>query len=395
MMINASWLVIISIRTHDKVLIPYFCAHITIRMSKELKIGIITLITLAVMIWGFQYMKGKNLLKKGYTFTAVYNDVEGLSVASPVQINGLAVGAISSITVNPDDVRSMVVTFDVEGDFKLPKSTVALNAAPPSVIGSRKIVLKFDHLCSGDDCLESGARLKSSVRGIVASLVGGDEVDGIISGMRQNLGPLMDTVIQRITSTDNENSIGQSLQNLDEVTQNLSALTANLNKLLRASTGSITTTMENLAVVSGSFAKTNKDLENMIVNLSAFSSDIVEADLGGTLAKTGETLDSTNDLLTGLKTTVNEANSSFSSVSSMLQKVDTGQGTIGRLLNDPEIYHNLESTTEHLALLLQDMRLNPKRYVRLSVFGRKGNAYTAPEDDPAMGTIKPKDNKEN
>ncbi len=362
-------------------------------MSKELKIGIITLITLAVMIWGFQYMKGKNLLRKGYTFTAVYSDVEGLSVASPVQINGLSVGAISSIDVNPEDVQTMIVTFDVEGDFRLPNNTRAINAAPPSVIGSRKIILDFDNVCSGDDCLQGGERLDSGIRGIVASLVGGDEVDGIIMGMRQNLGPIMDTVIQRITNTENGNTIGNSLQNLDEVTRNLSALTANLNQLLRASTDNIATTMENLAVVSSSFAKTNEDLENMITNLSAFSTDIVEADLGGTLAKTGETLDSTNDLLSGLKTTVTEANTSFASVSSMLQKVDTGQGTIGKLLNDPEIYHNLESTTEHLALLLQDLRLNPKRYVRLSVFGRKGNQYTAPEDDPAMGTLKQPDGK--
>ena len=340
-------------------------------------------------------MKGKNLLKKGYTFTAVYNDVEGLSVASPVQINGLSVGAVSSIRVNPENVRTMIVTFDVEGDYKLPKNTLALNAAPPSVIGSRKIILNFDQLCSGDDCLQGGERLQSGVRGIVASLVGDGEVEGIINGMRQHLGPMMDTVIQHITSTENNNTIGQSLQNLDDVTKNLSALTGNLNRLLRASTDNIATTMENLAIVSGSFAKTNEDLENMIVNLSAFSTDIVEADLGGTLAKTGETLDSTNELLTGLKSTVNEANTSFASVSSMLQKVDTGQGTIGRLLNDPEIYHNLESTTEHLALLLQDMRLNPKRYVRLSVFGRKGNQYTSPEEDPAMGTIKPNDQKGN
>lgn len=360
-------------------------------MTKELKIGIIALITLAVMIWGFQYLKGKNILKKGYSFEVVYNDVEGLSLASPVQINGLNVGAISSIIVNPDDVQSMIVYFDIEGDFKLPKNTKAINAAPPGVIGNRKIILDFDELCTGPDCLVGGERLEGNVRGIVATLVGADEVDGIISGMRTNLGPIMDTVIQRITSTENENSIGNSLANLDHVTQNLAALTANLNNLLRKSSGNIVSTMENLSEVSGSFAKTKDDLEQMITNLSSFSQQVVDADLGGTMAKASETMESTNDLLSGLQTTVDKANSSFTNVNSLLEKVDTGQGTIGRLLNDPEIYYNLESTSKHLALLLQDLRLNPKRYVRLSVFGRKGNQYTAPDEDPAMDLSVPID----
>jgi len=353
-------------------------------MSKEIKIGIITIVTLAIMIWGFQYLKGKNLLKKGYYFETVLSNVEGLEVASPVEINGLGVGAVSSIIVNPDNVRTMIVGFDIEGDFKLPKDTRAINAAPSGIIGNRKIILDFDRLCSGDDCLVGGERLESGVRGILASVIGGDEIDGVIGQLRENLGPMMDTVIHRITSTENDNSIGQSLQNLDKVTQNLASLTANLDRLMKASYGNINETMENLAVVSGSFANTKDDLENMIKNLSSFTTQMNEADLGGTLSQTSETIASTNELLDGLQTTVSQANTSFANVNSLLQKVDTGEGTIGRLLNDPEIYNNLEATSKHMALLLQDLRLNPKRYVRLSIFGRKGNQYTSPEADPAF-----------
>lgn len=353
-------------------------------MSKELKIGIITLITLIILIWGFQYLKGKNLLKKGYSFTAVYSDVEGLANASPVQINGLTVGNISNIEVNPDDVSTMIVSIDIEGEFRLPKDTRAINAAPSGVIGNRKIILEFDHLCSGDDCLKGGERLESGVRGILASVIGKDEVDEVIVGLRSNLGPMMDTIIHRLTSEDQEHSISSSLNNLDEVTNNLASLTGNLDRLLKSSYGNLNATMENLAQVTETFATTKDDMEKMIKNLSSFSAQVVDADVGGTLTKTSETVESTNKLLNELKSTVEQANESFVSVNSLLTKVDTGEGTIGRLLNDPEVYYNLEATSKHLALLLQDLRLNPKRYVRLSVFGRKGNPYTNPDDDPAF-----------
>ncbi len=353
-------------------------------MSKELKIGIISLITIVVMIWGYQFLKGKNIFKKGYTFEVVLGNVEGLDVASPVEINGLVVGAVSSIKVNPDNVRSMLVTFDIEGEFQLPRDTRAIYAAPSGIIGNRKIILEFDYLCSGEDCLKGGERLEGGSRGVLASVITGDEVDVFIREMRTELGPMMDTVIQRLTSTENNNTIGTSLASLDQTMSNLAALTGNLNELVESSNDNLNSSLANLAIVMESFAATNKDLENMIANLSTISGQIVDADLGGTLDKTTETIENTNELMTELKTTAEKMSGSFDDLNSILTKVETGEGTIGKLLNDPEIYYNLEETSRHLALLLQDLRLNPKRYVRLSVFGRKGNPYTAPEDDPAF-----------
>ena len=353
-------------------------------MSKELKIGFITLVTLITMIWGFQYMKGKNFLKKGYHFETILSNVEGLEVASVVEINGLPVGAISSIEVNPDNVRTMIVGFDIEGDFRLPKNTMAINAAPTGVIGSRKIILDFDYLCEGDDCLQGGERLESSVRGLIATLTATDDIDGLISNLRKELGPMMDTVVQRLTSTDEGNTIGSSLHNIDEMTRHMASLSASLDRMTSRSSDHLVSTMANLATVTETFAETREELKSLITNLSELTSSLKEADLGSTLAETKVTVASTNELLDGLKQTVTQVESSFDQVNDLLLKVETGEGTIGKLLNDPEIYHNLEATSKHLALLLQDLRLNPKRYVRLSVFGRKDKPYTNPEDDPAF-----------
>ena len=356
-------------------------------MSREFKIGIITLITLSIMIWGFQYMKGKNILSKGYTFEAVYPDVEGISVASPIQINGLPVGAVSSIGVNPDDVQSMIVTFDIEGEFKLPNTTKALIASPSGVIGSKRIILAFDELCDGTNCLVGGERLEGGYRGLISTLVKSDEIEDVMDGLRTNLGPLVDSVLLSIAGAEADNSIASSLRNLDDLSENLAAATGQLNILLRQSTSNITETMSNIAIVTGSFAKTHEDLENLITNFSTLSEDMASANLGETLSKTTETIEGANDLLASLEATVDKTSTSLTSVNSLLEKIDTGQGTMGRLMNDPEIYHNLKATSEHLALLLQDFRLNPKRYVRLSVFGRKDNPYTPAEEDPALDDI--------
>jgi phospholipid/cholesterol/gamma-HCH transport system substrate-binding protein len=149
-------------------------------MSKEIKIGVIGLITLVAMIWGFQFLKGKNLLRTNYAFEVVYSNVEGITVSSPVEINGLQIGAISSITVNPDDVRTMIVKFDVEGEHLLPQDAKALLSAG-SIVGGKKIVLEFDNLCDGNNCLQNGARLEGGSRGILETIVTKEELKEFFS----------------------------------------------------------------------------------------------------------------------------------------------------------------------------------------------------------------------
>ena len=362
-------------------------------MSKELRIGIISVITIAVMIWGFQYLKGKNLLSKVYSFEVVLADVEGLEVASPVQINGYGIGAISSIGINPQDVKTMIVKFDVEGEYYLPKGTKALNSFN-GLVGGKKLMLLYDKACSGDNCLQGGERLEGGNRGMIQAMVNQDDVSQLLSGIRKDIGPVLDTVMKKMVGPDSDNAISNSLNSLEQATKSLASLTINMDRLLRKSFDNLDATIENMAIITQSFADTNDDLEKTIRNFGTLSDQLVKADIGGTLSKTSETFDHTNDLLKDLRITVEKANSSFDNVNSLLSTLENGEGTISKLLSDPEIYYNLRSTTEHLSLLLQDLRLNPKRYVNVSVFGKKDKAYVAPEADPAFQSQEiPKENK--
>jgi len=361
-------------------------------MSKEIKIGVIGLVTIASMIWGFQFLKGKNLLKTNYSLEVVYPDVEGLTVSSPVEINGLQIGAVSGISINPDDVRTMIVRFDVEGEHSLPNNAKALLSAG-SLVGGKKIVLDFEKLCSGSNCLKDGARLEGGARGIIETMISKDELKEFLGTLANGVSPVVDTLMNTVLDKDADNAVSNSLRSLESSMSNLASLTTNLDRLLKKSYSNLDQTLGNMAIVTESFAKTNDDLETMITNLSKFSTQLADADIGGTLEKTGETFDNANLLLTDLKTAVGEATTSFDRVNGLMTKVGEGDGTVAKLLNDPEIYNNLEATSKHLSLLLQDFRLNPKRYVRLSVFGRKGNEYMAPEEDPAFELQQPVEDK--
>ena len=113
-------------------------------MSKELRLGILSILTIALFLWGYQYLKGKNILGKLQSFKTTYNNVEGLKIAAPVEINGYVVGSVSKIELNPSAAKSMDITFDVQGDWKLTKNTIARLSSDNSLVGSKKIILDFN-----------------------------------------------------------------------------------------------------------------------------------------------------------------------------------------------------------------------------------------------------------
>jgi phospholipid/cholesterol/gamma-HCH transport system substrate-binding protein len=352
-------------------------------MSKEIRIGLITIITMATMIWLFQYLKGRNILKKVTNFEVVYSNVEGLKVAAPIEINGFIVGSVSDIRLNPDDVRSMLITFDVQGEYKLPTSTIAILSADNSLVGTKKIILDFDHPCD-DDCAKGGQRFEAGYRGVLEAMLGKDEIKEYLGELREEMGPIVDTLLHRLGDKESDNVISNSLNSLEESLGNLASLTSSMDRLMTNSYEELNTTIENMAVLSTSLASANQDIETMLSNMSELSQQLVDADLGTALKKTGETFDNTNELLESLQETTAGATKSFDTINDLLAKIEDGDGTMAKLFNDPDIYDNLKETSMHLALLLQDMRLNPKRYVRLSVFGRKGNPYISPDEDPAF-----------
>ena len=345
-------------------------------MSRELKLGLLSILVLALGLWGYQYIKGKNLLNKLRTYQVVYSNVEGLEVAAPVEINGYNVGSVQKIQLNPEDVGTMLVTFEVEGDYLFNKSTQAALSNSNSLVGSKKINLLFDALCT-TDCLQDGDRMVSAVRGILETILPKNELKSHLGVLREEMGGIMDSVMSATQGEDADNAFANSLKNLEQSMNNLASLTSTMDRFTRATYTNLETTIGNMASITESLEKSSGEIKTIMNNVTKITDQIAVADLGSTINKADETFALTNTLLTDLKGSLGEFNTSFEKIDGILGDIENGKGTLGMIMKDEALYNNLN-------LLMQDFRLHPKRYVRFSVFGRKGNAYEYPEGDPAL-----------
>ncbi|MBK9150882.1 MAG: MCE family protein [Saprospiraceae bacterium] len=348
-------------------------------MSRELKIGILTFIVLVAMIWGYTFLKGTNLLSKSTTVHTTYPDVSDLNVASPVLVNGFRVGTVTKIVLNKENVRLMDVYYEIEGDYKIPVTAVAV-LKNMGLVGGRGIFLEFDKICSGPDCLKDGGELKGKTLGMIGSMLGENEMGAYTSELSMSLR----SVIGSIGAEGEPGAFNEIFRQLEAISKNLNSITATTNSLMSQSSQNINATIQNLSSITESIARNNKKIENFLSSLDKMSGDLANANLGSTVNKTNATLDETKIALQELKTTLSTSNNTMKELGEVMQKIENGEGTMGLLVNDKKLYENLNATSKNMALLLQDLRLNPKRYVNVSVFGKKQKEYTLPENDPAL-----------
>lgn len=349
-------------------------------MSKEVKIGAISILTLLFAIWGYTFVKGKNLLSQATTLYTIYEDVTSLTVSSPVMINGYNVGAVKSIEINPKDVGQMIVGFDVEGKIKIPKGTEALMISG-GIVGGKAIQLSFDQLCEGDDCAQDGDFLEGRSIGLLGTMLPKDELNEYVTQISDGFSK----ALEKIGQEDSEGVINQTVQALQKTMQNLADLTETSNKMLAQSSRDITETMKNMSAISGNLANNNDKISNIINSMDELSSGLKDADLGGIMKTSGQTVEETKTAIKQLQSTLESANKSMLVMEEVMLKFNNGNGSLSRLLNDRQLYDNIEKTSKNLSLLLQDLRLNPKRYINVSVFGGGDDKeYVKPENDPAF-----------
>jgi len=351
-------------------------------MKKEIKLGILAILTIAVSIWGYKYLKGKNIFSNVKMVTTKFDEVSGLEIASPVQINGYKVGSVLDFEIDPTDVDNIVVSFDIEGDIELPKNTIAALKSS-GVMGDRIIELEFTELCNGGDvCLKSGDELIGRTSGLLNSLIPSEEINRYLN----QVGPGVDTILGRFNNIDENSSLGLTTKNLETSMNNLNNITLKIDRMLGSTMGSVNRTMNNLDAISSNLAANNQIINQLLNNLEIASKDFKNLKLSETIGSTNNTMKSANEAVVELKNMVLNTQTSIGQLESILKKMDSGEGTMAKLINDGQLYENLNSTSNNLNYLLQDLRLNPKRYINVSVFGnkKKSRAYELPENDPTQ-----------
>lgn len=315
------------------------------KLSRELKTGIIVIGGILLFILGFSYLKATPLFDNSKTFYAVYDDVGGLQPGTQVSINGFSVGKVNDIRFK-DKTGKLMVTFTVDSDFQFSKNSIA-ELYDTGIIGGKgiQIIPVFDNA----KMAESGDTLVTKTK------------PGLTDLVQQNLAPLQTKVEGAISNADS------LLINVNDV------LDAKTKKDLQSSIAGLNDLIKSFKVTTNSLnslmANNKEDLEGSLTNIKKITDDFAKISTSLSEAELDKSI-------AGLQKTV-------TNLDNLLTKIDKGEGSLGKLMNNEELYNNLAGASKELDLLLQDFRLNPKRYVNVSVFGKKQKEYTLPENDPA------------
>lgn len=324
------------------------------KISREFKVGLVAIIAIALLYWGFNYLKGQDIFDDKRTFYAVYSRVDGLTAARPIVINGFQVGQVQDVYFHPDGSGRLVVKFVMTSDFPIAANTIA-SIQSTDLLGEKSIEFT---LGNSPEQAESGDTLVSNIK-----LTLTEEVNMQVAPLKskaENLFASMDTALTLVSGFLNEenrdnfmetfNSIRRSFQQLENTVKNM-------DYTVDETKADIITTMNNISEITTNLRNNSEELNNTIANLNTISDSLAQVRFVETFASLERALSATE---------------------SVMRKIDEGEGSMGLLVNDPDLYNNLEDASRQLDLLLLDVKYNPKRYVNFSVFG-KDRAYNEEE----------------
>ncbi|MFK7903470.1 MAG: MlaD family protein [Chitinophagales bacterium] len=334
------------------------------KISNETKVGILAVAAIVILVFGYNYLKGKNLFSSDDTFFAVYDRVDGLATSNPVQINGFQIGMVEDIYLKPDRSGKIVVKFTVNEEVNLPKD------AKVKIVSSGLL---------GDKAMEVDLGKARTLKGLQYAASGDTLIGNIELGITElaleELLPIKDRVEDVLKSLDStlietkllmrskefqsafQNMTGM-ISDLKGTLENVNGLTANLNDFSNSELDKISASLTNFQSASG-------DLKQLT------------AGLHGTKIKFDKVLDNTATLTqkfanVEIEQMMAQTQATLGQVNALMTSIQAGEGTVGKVLKDEKLYDNLEDTSESLNRLLVDFKQNPKDYVSFSLISIGG-----------------------
>ncbi|MEP7269116.1 MAG: MlaD family protein [Saprospiraceae bacterium] len=345
-------------------------------MTKELRIALLAVVSMTILLLGYKFIIGKSLLSKKQIFYVKYKDIDQLQVSNPVLINGFEVGGVNKIFLDPLDNVTPVVELEVKNDIKIPKNAKAILASL-GLMGGKGIQLQFTGNCT--DCAQSGDYLEGGSKSLLDNFIGEGQIDEYTAKIKIGALSLWDT----LAGPDGKKEIREGVRNFEKTLTNLAQSTTALNNLLIRNSKKLDNVISNFESISATFQSSNKEISHIIKNFDTLSTQVKDVNITKTVGEFNTTLQESKKAILELKSTLTTAEKSLASVNSLIKKAESGDGSAAKILNDPALYNNLSETSRQITLFLQDLRLNPKRYVNVSVFGKKQKEYVPIFDDPA------------
>jgi phospholipid/cholesterol/gamma-HCH transport system substrate-binding protein len=293
-------------------------------MNKEVKIGLISIVAIAVLIFGINYLKGVNMFRPSNSYYFEFTDINGLAESSPVFANGFNVGTVHGISYDYSKPGHVMVEVEVNEKMRLPQGTVCELVS--DMLGNTKLNLLIPtdtaNYCQPGDTLEG--RVNAGLMGVAA--------ETLVPQMAAML-PKLDSIMQSLNTLLADPAIANTLHHTEQITANLDVTTRQLNALMK----------NDLPALTGR-------LNHIADNFSGISDNLKQVDYAATMQKVDSTLYNVEQLTAKLNRTDN---------------------TVGLFFNDPSLYQNLSTTANNAATLLEDLKAHPKRYVHFSLFGKK------------------------
>jgi len=316
-------------------------------MNKEFKIGFFAIASIIALVFGVNYLKGINILNDNSDFYAVYENIGGLQVGSPVLVNGYKVGMVSNIDLLTEKNQNLLVTISLNKEFDMAKNTVC-KIVNQDLMGSKGIALVLGNT---DELVTSGDTLISGIEGSLQ-----DEVNAQILPLKNKAEELIgsiDSVMMIVTAVlnkDTRENLRNSLSSLDKTFELMSHTMVKVDSMIDINDERIAKVVKNLESITSNLESSNGEIKNILTNFSSLSDSLAKADIAKVLQN----------------------------VSDITTKINNAEGSIGLLLKDDKIYANFETSTRELASLLEDIKKNPSRYVNFSIIGG-GKPYVAPK----------------
>jgi len=352
-----------------------------LKISNEVKVAVLAIIAVGLGFWGFKFLKGINVLTPSKTYYVKYTNVDQLRPSSPIFINGFQVGMVKDMYIDKNDDKTIITVLNIDRGVDIPKDAVA-TIIGLTLMGGKAVEIIITNPCKGGGCAESGSYLKADSKSFLSSVIGDpSQIDAYTDRLRAGLTINIDS-LARV----HPDGVAASVDALDNSLKNMERMTQHLNEILALNKASIGIITSNFASVSGTIKANDKNISEAIANLSELSKQLKNAGIDKTSQKAAQALDSITYSLNTLRSTLTATTKTISRVDTIAQKLVNGEGLVGKTLTDEELYNNLVSTSRHMHLLLQDLRMHPERYTRVKVklFGKnKPPKYANPLDDAA------------
>lgn len=318
------------------------------KISNEVKVGVLAIVSIALLIIGFRFLKAKDIFNRTPKIYAIFKSVGGLEKSNFIKINGLTVGTVYSMEPADENVTAIKVVLSITEDVHIPSNSVAYIEG--SLLGSANIVIERG---TSTTLIEDGGRIATK------------EEAGLLGNLSSEAKPLMTKIktvadsvtlllsnFNQILNPNTQRDVQNAITNLNYSTASLNALLAGVNKPLAA-------TLDNVSAITGNLKNQNEAIEGILLNANTFTGNLKQLQF---------------------QKTVDSLNATISDLHSAINNITNPNGSLGALTNDRQLYNKMNDVLLSAEILLDDLRVHPKRYVNISVFGKKNKAgeLTAP-----------------